>query len=226
VREAIDLALDRDRLVRQALGGRARTATQLVPPSIVGHDPSLRLPRPDPARARALLASAGHAPGLEVRLDGPADRYVGGVAILHEIARQLAEVGVRARVNAVDKRKFFPLIEAGRSSLHLLGYACESGDAGDVLGALLHTATGGPLGSLNSLGLSDRSLDERIEAADAARTDTERARRLRLAVARAAELRVALPLLVQTEAVVLSRRLAWDPPLNMAVVPEDFRPAP
>ena len=226
VREAIDLALDRAELVRRALDGRAETATQLVPPSIVGHDPSLRLPRPDSARARALLAAAGHAAGLEVRLDGPGNRYVNGVAILHELARQLAEVGVRATVNAVDKREFFPLIEAGGSNMHLLGYACESGDAGDVLGALLHSATGGALGSLNSLGLSDRLLDERIEAADRARTDTERARRLQLAVARAAELRAALPLVVQTEAVVLTRRLAWDPPLNMAIVPEDFRPAP
>jgi len=226
VREAIDLALDREELVRRALGGRAETASQLVPPSIVGHDPSLQLPRPDPARARALLAAAGHAAGLEIRLDGPGNRYVNGVAILHELARQLGEVGVRATVNVVDKREFFPLIEAGRSDMHLLGYACESGDAGDVLGALLHSATGGALGSLNSLGLSDRLLDERIEAADRARTDTERARRLRLAVARAAELRAALPLVVQTEAVVLSRRLAWDPPLNMAIVPEDIRPAP
>jgi peptide/nickel transport system substrate-binding protein len=226
VREAIDLGLDRVELVRRALDGRAETATQLVPPSIVGHDPSLHLPSPDPGRARALLAAAGHSHGLEVRLDGPGNRYVGGVAILHELARQLGEIGVRATVNAVDKREFFPLIETGRSDLHLLGYACESGDAGDVLGALLHSATGGALGSLNSLGLSDRLLDERIEAADRARTDAERARRLRLAMDRAAELRSALPLVVQTEAVVLSRRLAWDPPLNMAIRPEDIRPAP
>jgi peptide/nickel transport system substrate-binding protein len=226
VREAIDLALDRPELVRRALGGHAETATQLVPPSIVGHDPALRLPTPDPARARALLAAAGHSSGLDIRLDGPGNRYVNGVAILQELARQLGEVGVRAPVNAVDKREFFPLIEAGRSDMHLLGYACESGDAGDVLGALLHSATGGPLGSLNSLGLSDRLLDERIDAADRARTDTERARRLRLAVARAAELRAALPLFVQTEAVVLSRRLAWEAPLNMAIAPEDIRPTP
>jgi peptide/nickel transport system substrate-binding protein len=226
VREAIDLALDRGRLVRHALAGRAEAATQVVPPSIVGFDPALRLPRPDPARARALLAAAGHATGLEVRLDGPSNRYVNDVAILRELAGQLGEAGVRARVNALDKSEFFPLIESGRSEMHLLGYACESGDAGDVLGALLHSPTGGALGSLNSLGVSDRLLDERIEAADAARTDTERARQLRLAVARAAELRVALPLVVQAESVVLTRRLAWDPPLNMAVVPEAFRPAP
>ena len=102
----------------------------------------------------------------------------------------------------------------------------DYGDAGDVLGSLAHSATGGPLGSLNSVGLADRTLDELIENADRTRTDRERARRLRLAVARVAELRAALPLVVQTEAVVLSRRLAWEAPLNMALSPEDLRPAP
>jgi hypothetical protein len=148
------------------------------------------------------------------------------VAILGELARQLGEVGVRVAVNAIDKREFFPLIERGESAMHLLGWACESGDAGDVLGSLAHSATGGPLGSLNSLGLADRALDELIGDADRARTDRERARRLRLAVARVAGLRAALPLVVQTEAVVLSRRLAWEAPLNMALSPEDLRPAP
>jgi peptide/nickel transport system substrate-binding protein len=226
VREAIDLALDRAELVRRALGGRADPATQLVPPSIVGFDPALRLPRPDLARARTLLAAAGYPRGLDIRLDGPSNRYVNDVAILGELARQLGEIGVRASVHALEKAEFFPLIERGDSAMHLLGWACESGDAGDVLGALTHSATGGPLGSLNSLGVADSALDGLIESADRARTDRERARRLRLAVARVAELRVALPLLVQTEAVVLSRRLAWDPPLTMAISPEDLRPAP
>jgi peptide/nickel transport system substrate-binding protein len=226
VREAIDLALDRGELSRRALGGRAEPATQLVPPSIVGFEPALRLPAPDPARARALLSSAGHPRGLDVRLDGPSNRYVNDVAILRELARQLDEVGVRTAVNALDKRDFFPLIEHGGSAMHLLGFSCESGDAGDLLGSLAHSATGGPLGSLNSFGLADRTLDDLIGLADRARTDRGRARQLRLAVARAAELRAALPLVVQAEAVVLSRRLAWEAPLNMALSPEALRPAP
>jgi peptide/nickel transport system substrate-binding protein len=226
VREAIDLAIDRRELVRRALGGWAAVATQLVPPSIVGFDPALRLPRPDRARARALLVAAGHPRGLDVRLDGPSNRYVNDGAILAELARQLVEVGVRVTVNALDKRDFFPLIEEGRSRMHLLGYSCESGDAGDLLGALLHSSAGGALGSLNSLGLSDPELDRLIGAADRARTDPARAHALRLAIARAAALRAALALLIQTEAVVLSRRLSWDPPPNMGIAPEDLRPAP
>ncbi len=52
VREAIDLALDRDELVRRTLSGRAKPATQLVPPSIVGFDPALRLPSRGHPRSR------------------------------------------------------------------------------------------------------------------------------------------------------------------------------
>jgi peptide/nickel transport system substrate-binding protein len=71
VREAVDLALDRAELVRRALGGRAEAATQLVPPSIVGHSPSLRLPQPDPARARAPWPRRGAA-GWRCVSTGPA----------------------------------------------------------------------------------------------------------------------------------------------------------
>jgi hypothetical protein len=56
--------------------------------------------------------------------------------------------------------------------------------------------------------------------------DAERAHRLRRAVARAHELRAVLPLVVQAETVVLSKRLAWSPPFNMALSPEDVRRTP
>ena len=226
LREAIDLAVDREELARRALSGRAAVATQLVPPSIVGFDPAVRRPGPDLARARALVAAAGYTHGLEVRLDGPRNRYVNDVAVVREIARQLQQIGLRVVANALDKRDFFALIARGGSSMHLVGYSCESGDAGDILGSFLHSPTGTALGSLNSTGVADPELDRLMEDADRARADAERAVRLRRAVARAHALRAALPLVVQTETVVLSRRLAWSPPFNMALAPEDLRPAP
>jgi hypothetical protein len=53
----------------------------------------------------------------------------------------------------------------------------------------------------------------------------QRAQRLRRAFARVAELRPIVPLVIQTEAVVHSRRLVWDAPVNRALRPLDFRPA-
>jgi len=46
------------------------------------------------------------------------------------------------------------------------------------------------------------------------------------ALARAAGLSVTLPLLVPTEAVVTTRRTGWEPPLALALNPEQIRPAP
>ena len=42
VREAVDLALDRDELVARAYDGKTVTASQLVPASVVGFNPDLR----------------------------------------------------------------------------------------------------------------------------------------------------------------------------------------
>ena len=225
VREAVDLALDRQELIARALSGRAEPASQLVPAAVVGFNPKLTVPGPDRPRARRLLAQAGHPRGLKIRLDGPNNRYVNDVRILHEIARQLSLVGIEAEVNSIDKAEFFPLIQSGRSKLHLLGWSCESGEAGDILDSLLHSPLPGRQVDLNSVGLADAELDRLIDEANASTTDLRRVLLLQQAMARAGEIRATLPLLVQTEAVLLSRRIAWDPTLTLALRPEAMRPA-
>ena len=226
VREAIDLALNRSEVVQRVFQGRTQPAPQLVPPAVVGYNPSLQGPLPDRERARQLLAEAGYPRGFPIRLDGPSNRYVKDREVLQEVARQLDELGLRVEVNAQDKRVFFPLIESGESLFHLLGFACESGDAGDILNSLFHSPTASGLGAFNSTGLVDPELDHLIEHSDRSDTDVQRTQRLQVALARVTRMRVALPLLVQTEGVVLSRRIAWDPPLNLALRPDQMRPAP
>ena len=158
-----------------------------------------------------------------MRLDGPFNRYVNDRQILEEVARQLGLVGIRARVNALDKLAFFSLIDNGRSDFHLLGWACETGDAGDALDSVLHSPAAGTLGSFNTVGLADRELDALIEEANRSSGMAERTTRLQAALARVAALRPVVPLMVQAETLVLSPRIAWDPPYTMALQPADVR---
>lgn len=226
VREAVDLALDREALVRRVLLGRAAPASQILPPGIVGYVPDLPVTRPDRERARRLLAAAGHAPGLAFIIDGPNNRYVRDEAILREVCAQLRQAGFRAEARAMDKREFYPLIERGESAAHLLGWASETGDGGDALEILFHPPSDGSAGRLNTTGLADPELDRLIADVHASAEVGERAARLRRAFARLAGLRAIVPLVIQTEAVVHSRRLVWDAPVNRALRPLDFRPAP
>ena len=217
VREAIDRALDRRELIRRALSGKAVPASELVTPMVAGYSTSVATPAPDPARARALLASAGFPGGFSVRLDGPNNRYAGDAAILQEVSRQLAAVGIRARPNPLPKGDFFRLVEEGKSDFYLLGWACETRDAGDALDALVHSRTPAGLGSANDEGLSDPTLDGLIDRANASPALSLRNAALSLAVARVSELRAVIPLEIQTEALVLSPRLSWTPPLNFGL---------
>lgn len=224
VREAFDLALDRRELSQRALSGLAGPASQAVAPTILGYDDELAVTQPDRVRARELLAEAGYAEGLEVRLDGPNNRYVNDRGLLAEVGRQLAEVGVRVSVNALDKAAFFELVGRRASAFHLTGWACETGEAGSLYEAKLHTRGAGRLGSDNTGGFSDPVLDELVARQASAPLD-ERAQLLRQAARRTAELRPLLPLVVQTEAVAVSSAVRWDGTLDGLLRLERLAPA-
>ncbi len=224
VREAFDLAIDRQELIAEALHGQGLPASQIVPQSVAGYEPALAATRPDRARARALLAQAGHPQGLDIRLDGPNNRYTNDGQILAEIARQLALVGVRVEVVAQDKLRFFARRNTGELSFYLVGWACQSGEAGEALDSLFHSRGAG-LGSENFLGLADPEVDRLIDAANASDSLAERLEHVRAAMVRLAELRPILPLVVQPEAVAMSRRVSWKPPMNYAFRLESLSPA-
>ncbi len=225
VRQAVDLAIDRDELIRLAYGGRTVPASQIVPRAVVGFDPGLPVTVPDRARAGDLLAEAGHAAGLTIRLDGTNNRYVYDREILEEVRRQLALVGIRVEVNAMDKREFFPMAFSGRSKFHLLGWECQSGEAGQALDSIIHSRTSGMLGGANTTGLVDAELDKLIDRTNSTMDPRERTASLQQAMRRVAELRAVLPLLVQAQAVAVSRRVRWEPPVGFALRVADMQPA-
>lgn len=217
VREALDLAIDREELVRRALLGKAVVASQIVTPSVSGYDPAIAPSRPDQQRARKLLAEAGFSNGLTVRLDGPNNRYANDSEILAEVARQLEGVGIHIQVNALPKEKWFALLGAGQSSFYLLGWACESRDAADILDGMAHSVAAGGFGSNNYQGLSDAVLDRLITEADGTGQVSLRKQLLAQAVARVAALRAMLPLTIQTETIALSSSVRWEPPINFGL---------
>jgi len=98
VRQAVNMAINKDRIVR-IINGRAVPANQPLPPLMPGYDESYQGFPFDPAKAKALLAEAGFADGFETELfvanTDPQPR------IAQAIQQDLAEVGIRAQIKSL-----------------------------------------------------------------------------------------------------------------------------
>jgi peptide/nickel transport system substrate-binding protein len=104
VRRAMAQAIDRDRLVRDAMQGLGAPLDQVVPPSVVGYASGLRPPAYDPDAARRLLREAGAA-----SIDSPL--YVNDLHedVAREVSRQLQPVGIRLDVRVLPGKEFYDI---------------------------------------------------------------------------------------------------------------------
>lgn len=107
VRRAINMAINKDRIV-QMINGRATPATQPLPPSMPGYTKEYAGNAFDPAKAKAMLAEAGYPDGFQTQL------YVMNTdpnpRIAQAIQQDLAAIGVKAEIKALAQAN---VIEAG-----------------------------------------------------------------------------------------------------------------
>ena len=161
VREAIDDAIDRRRLIADLYPlGTALPATSLVPPEVYGFSPAQRRHGPDLDRARRLLTEAGVAPGTRLRLD-----YQGRYAFMIDtLVDSLAEVDLEVEPRRHAYETFYRRIEDADNELFLFSWNFRVADAAPFLEALVHSRD--PLrgwGNLNGAAVSDPDLDRLIE---------------------------------------------------------------
>ena len=76
LRQAANLAINREDLIRYAAKGNGVIIPALLPAQTFGHDPDLQPYPYEPARARALLREAGYPDGLAISLIAPEDLEV------------------------------------------------------------------------------------------------------------------------------------------------------
>jgi peptide/nickel transport system substrate-binding protein len=100
VRQALNYAVDKGAIVNKVLFGYGKASGQALPP-MFGYDPSLAPYPYDPAKAKALLAQAGHANGFSCTLflDGGDGN---STAIGTLVQQQVAQIGVKMAIQLVE----------------------------------------------------------------------------------------------------------------------------
>ncbi|MEW6366668.1 MAG: ABC transporter substrate-binding protein [Acidobacteriota bacterium] len=207
VREAVDLAINRPRLVRE-IQSYGVPATQPVPRPVLGFNPAILDRGYHPDEARALLESAGVGSGFKVTLH--ARKIVADAA--KAVQEDLARVGIEVEVVTLADLDFFDLMNRRGATFWLNRFGCATGDASDFLDSFVHSpaATHG-FGTLNYAGFSDAALDRAIE--DSAMTDSAETRRdlLQDLLGRIMEERIVVPLYDDQDVYAVDRRFTWRP---------------
>jgi peptide/nickel transport system substrate-binding protein len=181
VRQAFYQAIDETTIKTKVMRDFATPTGLLVGPGINGFDLSLnqRLAY-DPAEAKTLLAQAGYPRGFSVGMDCPNDRYLNDEAVCDSVVAMLAKIGVKIRLNAQTRGKFFAkLMDPHQgSSFYLMGWLPDTYDALDALVNLVATRDKeAHRGDVNFGGFSDPVLDQLIAAIS---SETDSGKRLDL----------------------------------------------
>jgi ABC-type transport system substrate-binding protein len=99
VRQALNYAVNKDHEIK-LLDDAAVISHGILPPGMFGRDDALAPYPHDPAKARALLAEAGHANGLDLEYVIMNDEQAARLA--ESLKSDLAEVGVRIRITRME----------------------------------------------------------------------------------------------------------------------------
>lgn len=221
VREAIDLAIDREALVESVFPtATALPARSIVPATVFGHSPDHRLGPADPARARDLLAAVVARGADRLRLDC-AGRHA---EVAAQVAARLTAVGLPVEVNAEPYERHYRRLEAGDTELFLVNWSFRVADASQFLDAFAHTRDPArSLGSFNGAALADHRLDDLIDRAAHEPVSAVRLESLQHALSRLQELHAYLPLLEPHSLSLVREGFLLDGPALAMPRPQDVR---
>ena len=173
VREALNYAINRQALVKVAFSGYATPATGIVPPAIA-YAQTFPAPVYDPAKARELLKEAGYPNGFETTL-WSSHNYTTAQKVLQFVQQQLAQVGVKAQVTAMDAGQRAAQVEdKGQKEsgvrMFYTGWSASTGEADWALTPLFAT-TSWPPAIFNTAFYSNPKVDK--DLSDALKTTNE-----------------------------------------------------
>ncbi|WP_438318031.1 ABC transporter substrate-binding protein [Sporosarcina sp. FA9] len=138
VREAIDLAIDKQAIVDSLLNGAGQvTRTRVTPGNVGANEDLFGKTLFDPEKAKELLAEAGHADGLELTLSAPNGRYLKDKETAELMAAMLGEVGITVKLELLEWSAFnTKYTERSFGDMFFIGYGNSMFDASLALDRL------------------------------------------------------------------------------------------
>jgi dipeptide transport system substrate-binding protein len=142
VRQAINMAINKDAIVKAVYAGGAVPAKNALPPTIWGYNDSIQPYPYDPAKAKEMLEGAG-VKDLSVDLwYQPVSRpyNLDGKKMGELMQADLAKVGIKANLVTYDWAEYLKKLHAGEAPMAQIGWTGDIGDPDNFL--YLHGCNG------------------------------------------------------------------------------------
>ena len=164
VREAMELAIDREAIKRVVMRGQSLPSGVAMPPFVNGWTPELdAFPATDIAKAKELLAEAGYADGFTITLDTPNNRYVNDEAVSQAVVGMLGQIGIKVTLASRPVAQHSPLVQNSETDFYLLGWGVPTFDSAYIFNDLVHTKDGN-YGAYNAGLYTNPEIDAKIQS--------------------------------------------------------------
>jgi oligopeptide transport system substrate-binding protein len=170
VRQAMNYAIDKNKVIQDVENGRGTVANGPLPPGIPGYNSSVQPYPYDPAKAKQLLAQAGYANGFTVEFDlVPSDT---GTKLAQVVQSMLAQVGVTMNIVNMQSAPYHQKYLAKQIPFGIGDWLLDYPDAEDFLYLLVDGHS-----PLNRTTYDNPQFDQLVEKADSI---TDQAQRVQL----------------------------------------------
>ncbi len=173
VRQAVNLALDRDEIINTLSGGKGAWALAGAFPDTFSDQEVHQILKHDPTQAKQLLSEAGFAGGLSAEFLYPGQSYGDDyVSLMQLMQAQWAKVGINVTFKSVEPAAFNDIRMKGTYQMAAGGTIGVFADVDSYLFGAFHSSSANALMHAN-----DPKMDQMIEAQ---RTEPDPAKRKQL----------------------------------------------
>ncbi len=220
VRQAINYAINKEAITRSVYQGLVGPgSTQILGTLYEGYEADRPAWPYDPDRARALLAEAGLAGGLTLKIGNAETGYVGSGLAVQAIAAQLAEVGITAEIENIPYANWVAYLRNPEgAALTFIAWGSQSVSTPELLFQL---TSKGPY----THGQVPEGYDAAVTNATSAPTVEEKMAAIAEAVRITADEAMSIFLWPQPQTYAISDRLNWKPRMDDWVRVFDIHPA-
>ncbi|HJR22273.1 MAG TPA: ABC transporter substrate-binding protein [Dongiaceae bacterium] len=139
VRQAINMAIDKEAILAAVYQGAGKAAKNPIPPTIWSYDDSIEAYPYDPEKAKAMLAEAGVSDLQTDLWYMPVQRpYNPDAKRMAELMQaDLAKVGITAELKTFEWGEYRKRLQEGEHQMGMLGWTGDNGDPDNFMGVLL-----------------------------------------------------------------------------------------